>query len=106
MEARSTRPAGALTLFPDAVTVFPLGRPGPRRTGRVPGNAPYNLFQKPRGVVKRSDHFGDGPCDPEAAEGGKQMVLVAPDILNEVRQLPWYFLAIGLAVGLLLWLFG
>ena len=34
------------------------------------------------------------------------MVLVAPDILNEVRQLPWYFLAIGLALGLLLWLFG
>ena len=25
------------------------------------------------------------------------MVLVAPDILNEVRQLPWYFLATGLA---------
>ena len=34
------------------------------------------------------------------------MVLVAPDILNEVRQLPWYFLAASLAVGLLLWLFG
>ena len=34
------------------------------------------------------------------------MVLVAPDILNEVRQLPWYLLAIGLALGLLLWLFG
>ena len=34
------------------------------------------------------------------------MVLVAPDILNEVRQLPWYFLAVALALGLLLWLFG
>ena len=34
------------------------------------------------------------------------MVLVAPDILNEVRQLPWIVLAVGVAVGLLLWLFG
>jgi hypothetical protein len=34
------------------------------------------------------------------------MVLVAPDILNEVRQLPSYLLATGVAVGLLLWLFG
>ena len=34
------------------------------------------------------------------------MVVVAPDILDEVRQLPWYLLAIGLMLGLLLWLFG
>ena len=34
------------------------------------------------------------------------MILVAPDILNEVRQLPWYFLSIGLTLGLMLWLFG
>jgi hypothetical protein len=34
------------------------------------------------------------------------MVLVAPDILDEVRQLPLYLPALGLALGLLLWLFG
>jgi hypothetical protein len=34
------------------------------------------------------------------------MVLVAPDILDDVRQLPWYLPALGLALGLLLWLFG
>ncbi len=34
------------------------------------------------------------------------MVLVAPDILEEVRQLPWYLPAFGAALGLLLWLFG
>ena len=34
------------------------------------------------------------------------MILVAPDILNEVRQLPWYFLLIALTLGLMLWLFG
>ena len=34
------------------------------------------------------------------------MVLVAPDILNEVRQLPWCLPACGAALGLLLWLFG
>ena len=34
------------------------------------------------------------------------MVLVAPDILDEVRQLSWYLPALGLALGLLLWLFG
>jgi hypothetical protein len=34
------------------------------------------------------------------------MVLVAPDILDEVRQLPWYLPAAALALGFLLWLFG
>jgi hypothetical protein len=34
------------------------------------------------------------------------MVLVAPDILDEVRQLPWFVLAMGLALGLLMWVFG
>jgi MFS family permease len=34
------------------------------------------------------------------------MVLVAPDILDEVRQLPWYLLAFAAALGLLLWLVG
>ena len=34
------------------------------------------------------------------------MILVAPDILNEVRQLPWVFLLVGLTLGLVLWLFG
>ena len=34
------------------------------------------------------------------------MNLVAPDILEEVRQLPPFLLATGLAIGLLLWLFG
>ncbi len=34
------------------------------------------------------------------------MILVAPNILDEVRQLPWYLPACGAALGLLLWLFG
>ena len=34
------------------------------------------------------------------------MILVAPDILDEVRQLAWYLPACGLLLGLLLWLFG
>ena len=34
------------------------------------------------------------------------MLLIAPDILDEVRQLPWFLLLLGLGVGLLLWLFG
>ncbi|HVS35998.1 MAG TPA: hypothetical protein VMS17_10500 [Gemmataceae bacterium] len=34
------------------------------------------------------------------------MVVVAPDILDEVRQLPWYLPALGAALGLVLWLFG
>jgi hypothetical protein len=34
------------------------------------------------------------------------MNLVAPDILEEVRQLPSFLLATGLVLGLLLWLFG
>ena len=34
------------------------------------------------------------------------MNLVAPDILEEVRQLPLFLLGIGLAIGLLLWLYG
>ena len=34
------------------------------------------------------------------------MIVVAPDILEEVHQLPWFLLATGLALGLLLWLFG
>jgi hypothetical protein len=34
------------------------------------------------------------------------MVVVAPDILDDVRQLPCYLLALALALGLLLWLFG
>ncbi len=34
------------------------------------------------------------------------MVLVAADILDEVRQLPLFLLAIGLTLGVLLWLYG
>ena len=34
------------------------------------------------------------------------MVLVVPNILDDVRQLPWYLLAVALGLGLLLWLFG
>jgi hypothetical protein len=33
-------------------------------------------------------------------------MMVAPDILEEVRQLPLFLLAIGLVLGLLLWLYG
>jgi hypothetical protein len=129
-------PVPGLTLFPDAASVPPVGRCigiEAQTLFQQGGETPplQRVFRRgevsspPSGTDSQCADAGDRirrhcpkktdnrrvkhsayPQIAVARSKGESMVLVAPDILDEVRQLPWFLLLIGLTLGLFLWLFG